>query len=81
MVTSRFLLGRSRGGKGLIDTHAHLAFDASANPGAALAARDDNAALAAMNATGRTALHAGSPPRVTSATATASGGTMTPGTC
>lgn len=44
---------------GLIDTHVHLAFDASADPVAALAARDDTAALAAMTTAGRAALHAG----------------------
>jgi len=44
---------------GLIDTHVHLAFDASADPVAALAARDDTAALAAMTEAGRAALHAG----------------------
>jgi len=44
---------------GLIDTHVHLAFDASADPVAALTARDDNTALAAMTAAGRTALRAG----------------------
>lgn len=44
---------------GLIDTHVHLAFDASADPVAALAARDDTAALAAMAAAGRAALRAG----------------------
>jgi imidazolonepropionase-like amidohydrolase len=44
---------------GLIDTHVHLAFDASADPVAALAARDDDAALAAMAAAGRAALAAG----------------------
>ncbi|MFI7602292.1 amidohydrolase family protein [Actinoplanes sp. NPDC049681] len=44
---------------GLIDPHVHLAFDASADPVAALAARDDNAALAAMTAAGHAALRAG----------------------
>jgi imidazolonepropionase-like amidohydrolase len=44
---------------GLIDTHVHLAFDASTDPVAALTARDDNAALAAMTAAGRAALRAG----------------------
>src|SRR5215207_3082161 len=38
---------------GLIDLHVHLAFDASADPVAALAGRDDRAALAAMAAAGR----------------------------
>ncbi|MDG6105104.1 amidohydrolase family protein [Dactylosporangium aurantiacum] len=44
---------------GLIDTHVHLAFDAGPDPVAALAARDDTAALAAMTTAGRTALRAG----------------------
>ena len=44
---------------GLIDTHVHLAFDASADPVAALAGRDDSAALAAMSAAGRAALRGG----------------------
>ncbi|MEV0901899.1 amidohydrolase family protein [Actinoplanes sp. NPDC049802] len=44
---------------GLIDTHVHLAFDAGPDPVAALARRDDDAALAAMRAAGRAALHAG----------------------
>ncbi|MFI5895213.1 amidohydrolase family protein [Actinoplanes sp. NPDC051513] len=44
---------------GLIDTHVHLVFDASADPVAALAARDDDAALEAMAAAGRAALRAG----------------------
>src|SRR5690349_5124720 len=44
---------------GLIDTHVHLAFDAGADPVAALAARDESAALAAMAAAGRVALRAG----------------------
>jgi imidazolonepropionase-like amidohydrolase len=44
---------------GLIDTHVHLAFDASADPVAALAGRDDSAALAAMSAAGRAALSGG----------------------
>jgi len=38
---------------GLIDTHVHLAFDGSADLVAALAGRDDRAALAAMAAAGR----------------------------
>src|SRR5438874_1897334 len=33
---------------GLVDSHVHLAFDASADPVGALAARDDAAAFAAM---------------------------------
>jgi imidazolonepropionase-like amidohydrolase len=44
---------------GLIDTHVHLAFDGSADPVAALAGRDDSAALAAMSAAGRVALRGG----------------------
>jgi imidazolonepropionase-like amidohydrolase len=44
---------------GLIDTHVHLAFDGSADPVAALAGRDDNAALAAMSTAGRVALRGG----------------------
>lgn len=44
---------------GLVDTHVHLAFDASVDPVAALASRDDEAALAAMVAAARTALAGG----------------------
>ncbi|HEX5812582.1 MAG TPA: amidohydrolase family protein [Pseudonocardia sp.] len=44
---------------GLVDTHVHLAFDASTDPVGALAARDDEAALAAMTDAGRTAARAG----------------------
>jgi imidazolonepropionase-like amidohydrolase len=44
---------------GLIDTHVHLAFDASADPVAALAGRDDSAVAAAMSAAGRLALRGG----------------------
>jgi imidazolonepropionase-like amidohydrolase len=44
---------------GLIDTHVHLAFDASADPVAALAARDEAETLAAMTAAARTALRGG----------------------
>ncbi|UQU61495.1 amidohydrolase family protein [Couchioplanes caeruleus] len=44
---------------GLIDTHSHLAFDAGTDPVAALAARDEEAVLAAMAAAARTALLAG----------------------
>ncbi|HVV11916.1 amidohydrolase family protein [Amycolatopsis sp.] len=44
---------------GLIDTHVHLAFDASTDPVGALAARDDAAALRAMGDAARTALRAG----------------------
>ena len=38
---------------GLIDTHVHLAFDASEDPVGNLARRDDTAALAAMTAAAR----------------------------
>jgi imidazolonepropionase-like amidohydrolase len=44
---------------GLIDTHVHLAFDAGTDPVAALAARDDTTARAAMSAAGRAALRGG----------------------
>jgi imidazolonepropionase-like amidohydrolase len=44
---------------GLIDTHVHLAFDASTEPVAHLAGRDDAAALAAMTEAARTALLGG----------------------
>ncbi|WP_191242475.1 metal-dependent hydrolase family protein [Amycolatopsis deserti] len=44
---------------GLVDTHVHLAFDASLDPVARLAARDDEAALAAMAEAGRASLRAG----------------------
>src|SRR3954453_8213305 len=44
---------------GLIDTHVHLAFDASTDPVRSLAARHDNAALAAMSVPGTTALRGG----------------------
>ena len=44
---------------GLIDTHVHLAFDASADPVAALAGRDDGAKVATMSAAGRAALRGG----------------------
>jgi imidazolonepropionase-like amidohydrolase len=44
---------------GLIDTHVHLAFDASADPVASLAARDDTETLAAMTIAARTALRGG----------------------
>jgi imidazolonepropionase-like amidohydrolase len=44
---------------GLIDTHVHLAFDASGDPVAALAGRDDGAVVAAMCAAGRAALRGG----------------------
>jgi imidazolonepropionase-like amidohydrolase len=44
---------------GLIDTHVHLAFDASRDPVGALAARDDAAALATMTVAARTAARAG----------------------
>jgi len=41
---------------GLVDTHVHLAFDASSDPAGALAQRDEHAALAAMRQAARTAL-------------------------
>ncbi|GHF62216.1 imidazolonepropionase-like amidohydrolase [Amycolatopsis bartoniae] len=44
---------------GLVDAHVHLAFDAGANPVAALADRDDEQALEAMRTAARTALRAG----------------------
>ncbi|UWZ59597.1 amidohydrolase family protein [Dactylosporangium aurantiacum] len=44
---------------GLIDTHVHLAFDASTDPVGGLAARDDAAALAAMTAAARQAARGG----------------------
>ena len=44
---------------GLVDTHVHLAFDASRDPVAALAGQDDDAVIAAMVAAARTALLGG----------------------
>jgi imidazolonepropionase-like amidohydrolase len=44
---------------GLVDTHVHLAFDASPDPVGRLAARSDAEVLAAMRAAGRTALAGG----------------------
>ena len=44
---------------GLVDTHVHLAFDASADPVAALAARSDEETLAAMTRAGQAALAGG----------------------
>ena len=44
---------------GLVDTHVHLAFDASADPVAALAARSDEQTLAAMTRAGQAALAGG----------------------
>jgi imidazolonepropionase-like amidohydrolase len=44
---------------GLIDTHVHLAFDASADPVAGLAERDDAAVTAAMSVAGRAAVRGG----------------------
>ncbi|WP_433049134.1 amidohydrolase family protein [Dactylosporangium sp. CS-033363] len=44
---------------GLVDTHVHLAFDASPDPVAALAARDAADAFAAMCAAGRRAVQGG----------------------
>ncbi|MGZ4602468.1 MAG: amidohydrolase family protein [Kineosporiaceae bacterium] len=44
---------------GLVDTHVHLAFDSSLNPVGALAARDEEATLAAMIVAARKALWGG----------------------
>ena len=44
---------------GLVDTHVHLAFDASADPIAALAARSDEETTAAMFRAGQAALRGG----------------------
>jgi imidazolonepropionase-like amidohydrolase len=44
---------------GFVDTHVHLAFDASTDPVGALAARDDEALLAAMADAARAQLRAG----------------------
>src|SRR3954447_2861874 len=44
---------------GLVDTHLHLAFDASRDPLAGLAGRSDSEVLAAMRRAGRTALAGG----------------------
>jgi imidazolonepropionase-like amidohydrolase len=44
---------------GLIDTHVHLAFDASDDPVGRLLARDERVTLAAMATAARTALHGG----------------------
>jgi imidazolonepropionase-like amidohydrolase len=44
---------------GLVDTHVHLAFDASPDPVGALAARDEHEALEAMAAAARIALAGG----------------------
>jgi imidazolonepropionase-like amidohydrolase len=44
---------------GLVDTHVHLAFDASADPVAALAARSDEETTAAMVRAGQAALRGG----------------------
>ncbi len=44
---------------GLVDTHVHLAFDATADPVSSLAGRDDEEALAAMTDAARTAAHGG----------------------
>ena len=44
---------------GLIDTHVHLAFDASADPVAALAARSDEETIEAMIRAGQAALRGG----------------------
>jgi imidazolonepropionase-like amidohydrolase len=44
---------------GLVDTHVHLAFDASADPVASLAGRSDREVVAAMERAGRAALRGG----------------------
>ena len=44
---------------GLVDTHVHLAFDATVDPVGSLAARSDDEVLAAMRRAGRTALAGG----------------------
>ncbi|WP_326565478.1 amidohydrolase family protein [Amycolatopsis rhabdoformis] len=44
---------------GLVDTHVHLAFDASEDPVGALLARDEAQTLAAMTAAGRQAAYGG----------------------
>src|SRR5260370_40461819 len=44
---------------GLIDTHVHLAFDASTDPVGQLAGRDDDEVVAAMTRAGRAALRGG----------------------
>jgi len=44
---------------GLVDTHVHLAFDASADPVGALAGRSDDEAVEAMIRAGQTALRGG----------------------
>ncbi|MFF5288326.1 amidohydrolase family protein [Paractinoplanes globisporus] len=44
---------------GLVDSHLHLAFDASADPVGSLAARDDDEVLATMRSAARLALSAG----------------------
>ena len=44
---------------GLVDTHVHLAFDASADPATSLAGRSDEEALVSMRRAGRTALAGG----------------------
>ena len=44
---------------GLVDTHVHLVFDASADPVGSLARRRDDEAVAAMTAAGRAALRGG----------------------
>jgi imidazolonepropionase-like amidohydrolase len=44
---------------GLIDTHVHLAFDASPDPAASLASRQDEQVVVAMESAARTALRGG----------------------
>jgi len=52
-------LGRAALLPGLVDTHVHLAFDASADPIGALAARSDEETIAAMIRAGQAALRGG----------------------
>ena len=49
---------------GLVDTHVHLAFDASADPVGALAGRSGEQATEAMTRAGRAARATGSPGRL-----------------
>jgi imidazolonepropionase-like amidohydrolase len=52
-------LGRATRLPGLVDTHVHLAFDASVDPVGALAGRSDDEAVEAMTRAGQTALRGG----------------------